>query len=106
MSTLSESQLERAAGLLFTSTDYGIAVLDPDGRVTALGGALVDGIESGEAACDAMPFLVGLEDELAAVAGATCFWKVLRPAVAITLRLANTPCPHASLSISECGSAT
>ncbi len=71
MSTLSESQLERAAGLLFTSTDYGIAVLDPDGRVTALGGALVDGIESGEAACDAMPFLVGLEDELAAAAGAT-----------------------------------
>jgi two-component system sensor histidine kinase/response regulator len=69
MSTLSKSQLERAAGLLFTSTDYGIAVLDPDGRVTALGGALVDGIEPGEAACDAMPFLVGLEDELAA--GAT-----------------------------------
>jgi signal transduction histidine kinase/CheY-like chemotaxis protein/HPt (histidine-containing phosphotransfer) domain-containing protein len=71
MSTLPTSQLERAASFLFASTDYGIAIVDPDGRVTALEGELVDGIGRGEIARDAMPFLVGLEDELAAATGGT-----------------------------------
>jgi two-component system sensor histidine kinase/response regulator len=69
MSNLPHSQLERAAAFLFTSTEYGIAVIDPDGLIAALEGALVAGIETGEVASDAMPFLVGLEDELAAASG-------------------------------------
>jgi signal transduction histidine kinase/FixJ family two-component response regulator len=62
VTTSPESRLKQALSFLLTSSDYGIAVVDAKGRVAALDGRLVDGIEIGDVARDAMPFLVGLED--------------------------------------------